>query len=160
MASGPPPTVNPAAQPPIAAAAVADDDFVDEEDLELAETTEHDADMICLNRLSIALADAALRADPPQTSPRLMDDGFAIINLQMWNNALLSFLSDVVLRLPLADVSEQQVTNGCLFEKEAAMERDVKEWQRTSLRTRRTTVLPGVSGGAASIDLHGTEFIK
>lgn len=80
MASGPPSTINPAAQPPIAAAAVADDDFVDEEDLELAETTEHDADMICLNRLSIALADAALRADPPPlTSPRLMDDGFAII---------------------------------------------------------------------------------
>ena len=76
MATGPPATVNPAAQPPIAEAAVADDEFVDDEDRELAETTEHEADTMCLNRLSIAPADAALTVVPPsRTSPRVMDAG-------------------------------------------------------------------------------------
>jgi hypothetical protein len=73
-ASIPPPTVNPAAQPPIAA--VADDDVVDEEERELAEITEHEADMIFLNRFSIAPADAALMVVPAsRTSPRVMDSG-------------------------------------------------------------------------------------
>jgi hypothetical protein len=73
-ASIPPPTVNPAAQPPIAA--VADDDVVDEEERESAEITEHEADMIFLNRFSIAPADAALMVVPAsRTSPRVIDSG-------------------------------------------------------------------------------------
>jgi hypothetical protein len=70
VATGPPATVNPAAQPPIAEAAVADDEFVDDEDRELAETTEHEADTMCLNRLSIAPPDAASRNVLPSQKAR------------------------------------------------------------------------------------------